>query len=110
MRRSSGTQQSRRRGSRPKEYTVSPETPPAAVAYSRAVFADTDPDAWWAQVTGVIGSAYEAALRAEPLDAPDPADCADSAAACAAAAVIVLAESQDLNPEGRVLRIGGGPW
>jgi hypothetical protein len=74
------------------------------------VFADTDPDAWWSQVTATVGQAYEAARGGQPLEPPDPVTYAGSAAACAAAAVIVLAESQGLNADGRVLRIGGGPW
>jgi hypothetical protein len=74
------------------------------------VFAEIDPDVWWAEVEAAVRSAYQDARREEPLRAPDPATCRDSATACAATAVIVLAESQGLNAGGRVLRIGGGSW
>ncbi len=94
-------------------------------------FHETDIDEWWDEVAAPVRAAYDA-CRSAPgeatervlLIAGDPAAAPDSATACAAAAIIRLAESLD-RVDGRLvavvgadpallrsrhLRIGGGPW
>jgi hypothetical protein len=94
-------------------------------------FDETDIDVWWDEVAAPVRAAYDACREASVqgaarvlLVAGNPAAAPDSATACAAAAIIRLAESLD-RVDGRIvavvgadpallrsrqLRIGGGPW
>ena len=90
-------------GSRRKVYTLPADRVPA-------MFTDTDPDAWWSEVRATIDAAYERVRSGISPAAGDPTSAPDSATACAAAAAIVLAESQGLRGDEPPLRIGGGPW
>jgi hypothetical protein len=82
-----------------------------------APFHEMDPETWWREASEPVLAYYRALRAGGPAARPlppaldDPADIAESAAACAAAAVARLAESiLDDPPEAARLRIGGGAW